>query len=180
MQNGGPGDWLPLPEAALRLGLSIDTVRRKAKNHELSARQIKRPQGYRWEIYIGDLPEATYVPPQLDGLEPGGHIGEKLGDQIQQPVGLTDLQRADAMAIYTNKLLAPLVAELSEVRKDLVVRAEQVGRLTSELEVSHKEQEQLKAALEAAQQRIAVLESPQPPAAPEPPRIPWWIFWKRS
>jgi len=39
-------------EAARRLGISVDTVRRRIGKGELTAHQEPTPQGYRWEIEL--------------------------------------------------------------------------------------------------------------------------------
>lgn len=42
--------WVPLAAAALQLGLSIDSVRRRLRKGELVGRQVATPQGFTWEI----------------------------------------------------------------------------------------------------------------------------------
>src|SRR4051812_17729592 len=54
VQDGEIGEWVALPEAAVRLGVCVDTVRRRIKQKELPGRQIERPQGFRWEAYVRD------------------------------------------------------------------------------------------------------------------------------
>jgi len=39
-------------EAATRLGISEDTVRRHLRNGELSGEQEKTPQGFRWRVQV--------------------------------------------------------------------------------------------------------------------------------
>jgi len=40
-------------EAARRLGVSTDTIRRRISKGELTAHQEPTPQGFRWEIELG-------------------------------------------------------------------------------------------------------------------------------
>jgi hypothetical protein len=41
-----------LPEAAQRLGVSVDTIKRRLRRGELKGQQVPRPQGYSWLIEI--------------------------------------------------------------------------------------------------------------------------------
>jgi hypothetical protein len=52
-------ETLPLHDAALRLGVSERTLRRRIKAGQLVGRQVATPQGYRWLVDIGD---AVLVP----------------------------------------------------------------------------------------------------------------------
>lgn len=45
--------WLPVKDAAQRLGVSADTVKRRIKAGALEARQEPTAQGYRWLVAIG-------------------------------------------------------------------------------------------------------------------------------
>jgi excisionase family DNA binding protein len=46
------GEWLSLAEAAQRLGLAPDTVRRRLKRGELPSRRVVTPQGYCWQVRL--------------------------------------------------------------------------------------------------------------------------------
>src|SRR4051812_25693082 len=52
--EGRMGDWLPMAEAAKRLGVSADTVKRRIQRGELQAQREARPQGYRWIVELPD------------------------------------------------------------------------------------------------------------------------------
>jgi len=39
-------------EAALRLGVSTDTIRRRISKGELTAQRVPTPQGFRWEVEL--------------------------------------------------------------------------------------------------------------------------------
>ena len=43
-----------LPEAAQRLGVSVDTVKRRLRRGELKGQRVPRPQGYTWLIELPD------------------------------------------------------------------------------------------------------------------------------
>ena len=53
------GEWVGLAEATQRLGIPLDTLRRKAKRGDVTARQVPTPQGHRWEVWLAD----DQVPP---------------------------------------------------------------------------------------------------------------------
>jgi len=56
---------VPLREAAARLGVSVDTVRRRLRRGELTGVQAPTPQGFTWLV---DVPEeAAQAPPPLTG-----------------------------------------------------------------------------------------------------------------
>jgi hypothetical protein len=44
--------WLPLPEAARELGVSVDTVRRRLKRGELRGERRSIPQGFVWWVCL--------------------------------------------------------------------------------------------------------------------------------
>src|SRR5258708_658666 len=60
----GYGEWVPLPEAAQRLAVSVDTLRRRLNKKEFQGRTVQTMRGYRWEIYLendGHEPSAENV-----------------------------------------------------------------------------------------------------------------------
>ena len=61
-------------EAATRLGVSPDTIRRRIRNGELHAFQKPTPQGYSWKVELPD--ESTVESPSQD--HEGVHSGESL------------------------------------------------------------------------------------------------------
>jgi len=50
--------WVPKEEAAIRLGVSTDTVERKLKRGELNGRKEPRPRGWRWLVEVPDVASA--------------------------------------------------------------------------------------------------------------------------
>jgi hypothetical protein len=50
------GDWLPLAEAARRIGVSLDTLRRRMKRGEVRARKVPTRHGPAWQVRTDDLP----------------------------------------------------------------------------------------------------------------------------
>lgn len=69
------GEWLPLREAAERLGVSLDSMRRRLRTNSLRARQEPILGGHRWLVWVdGDAcgPDANGVAPPPYG---GGAMG---------------------------------------------------------------------------------------------------------
>lgn len=171
----GPGRYLPLAEAAERLGLHVDALRRRAKSGAVDARQVKRPQGVAYEVWIpDDMPapepaedDATsrhLAPPggqqqALARILSGGFVGE-----------ITDLaQRA-----------ADAEAKLRIEEARAAARAK-VQRLEARLAESERKRQEAEAKLAELEAREAILSSHPPnytapldAAVPDPPRPPWW------
>jgi hypothetical protein len=49
--------FLPLKEAATRLGISVDTARRRLRAGELTGEQRKTPQGFAWYVEVPAIEE---------------------------------------------------------------------------------------------------------------------------
>lgn len=62
---------LPIADAAKRLGMSIDTVRRRISKGELKARKVTGSHG---EMYLVEIPDDT--PPAPDNPPPADNSGE--------------------------------------------------------------------------------------------------------
>jgi excisionase family DNA binding protein len=189
-----------IAEAAHLLGVHPNTIRRWLRKGRLPSRMAEGPGGQEHHIPADAVrslavrqaaaarspvdPGSTAAP---SGVAPGfnnGHTtaagvgtpssdpwsnqeSDQQSDQAAPEAGVaTDLQpiqRAREMAEYTERLLAPWRQRVQE-------QAEQVGRLTAELE--HARQQI--AAFEAATDD---LEKAQEAAAAEALRRPWWRFW---
>src|SRR5215211_2988760 len=53
------GEWLTLSEAARRLGVSKQTVRRRLKQDALEGRQVDTPFGPTWQVHVPILSEGV-------------------------------------------------------------------------------------------------------------------------
>lgn len=94
-----------VPEAAVLLGLSVATVRRRIRSGQLRAETVHRPQGIAYVVVLGS-----------------DHDERSSSDQ---QVGITaPLNRSpsDAMAVWSATVLAPLVATIER-------QAETIGTL---------------------------------------------------
>jgi hypothetical protein len=178
----GAGRWLSLAQAAAAQGVGPDALRKRIPTGQVRARK----RAGRWQVWVPaadlgirmvpDDPDAPDVP-RPDAPDAPDYKREAVPDapdaqrqqtqtQAQEPPqgAQTALlaQRAQEMAAYTERLLAPLHARLE-------AQAERIGTLTERLA--------------AAEAEIAELKAP----APEPPRAPspgwearrWWqrLLW---
>jgi hypothetical protein len=62
------GRWLSLQEAAGELHVSLNTLRRRVKDGEITARKIDRKQGYRYEVLV---PGTTWISEEVPDGDPG-------------------------------------------------------------------------------------------------------------
>jgi excisionase family DNA binding protein len=139
-------------EAAKILGVSPSTVRRLVKAGKLVGESVLRPQG---SAYVVRLPrDASTVVDGLSGTSqpPRGEERSNASEQV-----FTDsvkspgeqMMAAWSAAVLT-PILAPLVAEITASRQQLVSQAETIGELRAE-----------NAALRAAQTLSAAPQTPQ-------------------
>jgi hypothetical protein len=112
------GEWVSLSAAADRLGCSLDTIRRRLKRGELPGRQVARPQGFTWQVFLGDCPG------------PGAHVRSQMptssGPDLAPLVALLERTQADLVqATATIAVLqaygATLAAELACTRERLAL-----------------------------------------------------------
>jgi len=102
-ESGPDALWLPLTTAARRLGISIDTVRRRAKDGTYSSRKVPTRYGPAWQVLVES---------SLLQAAPGAELGAPAAE------------RADVTA------LVHLVGSLQDRLVDL---ARQVGYLEGRL-----------------------------------------------
>jgi hypothetical protein len=199
--------WVTIAEAARRLELSADRVRRRLKAGEFEARQVATRYGPTWEIRLRSLrhedssspgvaPTAAprvatthRVVPSLavdEATEDDGAAAVELvrlvrhqQDQLTQLAGQVGFLQAQLQQAHeTIKLLEAPRDEVADIR------APAVAEEPAQTVVMAEELGRLKADLEQAQQRIAEfeaitdqLEREQEAAAAEAARRPWWRFW---
>jgi excisionase family DNA binding protein len=136
-----PTVGMSVEEAARALRCSPNTIRRYIQRGRVRAERLARPQGYAWRVYLE-------APPTMgDTSQP--ETSHAVTSQVPPEVPPT--------------WLVPLAQELAAARTMIAHQAEQIGRLTAELE----------------QARAAeVGEAPTKERATPAPR-PWWAFWRR-
>jgi excisionase family DNA binding protein len=165
---------LTVAEAAGILGVSTATVRRMVRAGKLAGETVLRPQG---KVYVVRLPRHVTAPrSQVASTEQMPPDMPRGSDQWQNPHA--DSTRAtpaeQMMAAWSSAMLtpilAPIVAELTASRQQLVAQAETIGTLRATV-----------ATLEAQNATLlgsTAAESPDPipelPLPPTPNAAPWW------
>jgi excisionase family DNA binding protein len=125
--NGVP-QGLSVQEAALHLGVSINTIRRMIKDGRLRSEKVTTSSGFAYLVYPDSLPTGNHQDTAHEYPSP------------EQPGTQLETMRAEAMATYSAKLIAPLVAELGQAREQIATlarengeRAERIRQLESQL-----------------------------------------------
>jgi len=181
--------WVPIAEAARRLGVSMDTVRRRLKRGELPSERRETPQGFVWWVNLDPLAEdgavAAYADAELGG--DAAHADADLGSvphRLRQQIGSTMPPRRQGSE-------APHLASLvRELQGEVLRRTEAATTWQVRAEIlAHQ--------LANAEDRIKMLEGPktdpEPDAAPAPTPFPtpnpptpnvmpesapsWWRRW---
>jgi excisionase family DNA binding protein len=125
VQEGAEG--LTLAEAAARLGVSVDTVRRRIKRGELGARQVQTKFGPMWEVLLGAAPEG--LPPPGNGVHgsaprgssnlPGAAPAPALG--VTELVALVERQQQTIMELSGR--VGFYQAQVEQLREQLALEA---------------------------------------------------------
>ena len=167
-----PAEWVPLSDAAARLGMSVDALRRRVRRGRVAAQKGDRPRGPVWLVdptvlaTIAAPAGATVVAPAMvDGHHDGG--------------GVANGHHGDGGCVELE-----LLARLDRMQAELLARTEAAAVWQARAEL-------LAGQLADAQQRILALEAPQTAAVapepapngeavPEPPMRPWWRRWFAS
>jgi hypothetical protein len=164
------GEWVPIAEAAARLGLNVDQVRRRIRSGDVHARKTPSTRGgpARHEVWVeaastdeapGDGDKPPGEPPSESGETPGVPPGDH---QVPEATALA-AGRAAEMAAYTRALLEPLHIRLE-------AQAERIGRLEAELAAERAERERRECEYAAAGRAAEE-------AARQAAHRPWWRFW---
>lgn len=138
--------------------VSLNTLRRRVKEGEVTARKIPRKQGYRYEVL---MPGTSVAGAEVPGQVPTGAGGTSQvpGEQVPPPAAPELLEALR------------LVDRLTRENYELAGR---VGFLQGQLE--------------SAKERLLLLEAPKAventtldEKAPESaPQRSWWRFWQRT
>lgn len=116
-----PGEWLRLPDAAMRLRINLRTVHAYVKDGRLTRRKLARG---RTEVWCPDslVPEEPPESPQMSAQ------GTSLATMSQH---MMLLERQGEIAAQQ---MAPLIEELARTREQMAALERENGRLTAELE----------------------------------------------
>jgi excisionase family DNA binding protein len=109
-----------IQEAAARLGVSVNTVRRWVKDGRLRSERMPRPQGYTVVVHLsnGETDDHQQVPPHVPTQEVP-HQGDGLA-------------RAEAMIAYNRQLLEPVMQHVEQLPIRLEALARDNGDLAAE------------------------------------------------
>lgn len=119
---------LPVDQAAVTLGLSVATVKRRLKRGTLRGEQESTPSGFKWVVLVDDDATAGAT---ADGVAAtAGGVAAATADPTGGVAGTALLsQRAEEMARYSAELLRPYVATIER-------QAEEIGALKAQLEAA--------------------------------------------
>ncbi|HZB73045.1 MAG TPA: helix-turn-helix domain-containing protein [Acidimicrobiales bacterium] len=200
-------EWVTIAEAAKRLGLSPDRVRRRLKAGEFEARRVNSRYGLTWEIRLCDLPlrdssSPEVVPTAAPRVVTGPRVAPTLAadgaadddgpaavelvrlvrhqqDQLTQLAGQVGFLQAQLQQAHETIKLLQAPSDETAGEGGLIGVEDRPQTMVMAEEVGH-----LKAELEQSRQRIAEfeavaaeLEREQAAAAAEAARRPWWRFW---
>jgi excisionase family DNA binding protein len=159
--------WLTLAEAAEKLSVSIDTVRRRLHRGELIAKEEITRFGKAWRVKLEDVPSpqhsATQGVPTPEQVVPSG---EQNG--VHSPG-----QGVDAQGML----------ELVQLIKELQLKAETAAMWQARAMVLEEQLGYTRLQLSHAHETIKALEAPKAEVAKQregPSGVdqkPWWRFW---
>ncbi len=159
-------DGLTIHQAALQLGMSQTTIRRRIKDGSLKASRISTSQGFEWRIL-------------LDGQVPSEGNGQVLTTGENVPTAGEEVPIGGEQVATTNDRLATIADDAaSTVMEQLRPLLEQLNAERERSEVLQRQNVELagrcgylQARLEAAERQVLAL---SPPMEPERPKAPWW------
>ncbi len=105
----GPDAYVPITEAAQRLGVSVDTIRRRIRAGEMLAQRELRPQGYRWLVKLPESPTVVEVHPAVTPhahMQPQGVSAEQIERLIDALERVAE-QFTPLNAVATTELPSP-------------------------------------------------------------------------
>jgi excisionase family DNA binding protein len=165
-------EWLSLSEAAERLGVSVHTMRRWARDGKLRAEQHKGAHGTEYRVRSDELPTEPSAPlPSADAVELAATI-ESLRAEVR---AVTRDQHAREATLRAE--LEKTGTELGAALEALRQTRETVADLHRQLEDRDKQLEGKTRALVAARRQAAVRESGRLNALREnlqEGQRPWW------
>jgi hypothetical protein len=171
MLSGVEGDeWLTLPQAAQRLGVSVVTLRRRLKDNQFEAKQVPSRTGPQWMIKLdqghGMTTRVAVAPHQV-----GGARTADAADQADE--GQTGgVNQADNPAQVSREPLVEALIMIRELQAENRSLAGQLGFIQAQYLQSQ-------AQLSAFEMKIQMLEAPtveRGGGSVASPR-PWWRFW---
>ena len=162
------GAWLSLHEAARRLNLTPQTIRRRLKRGEFETRQVPTRTGLAYQVRLASRPDLS---------DQANH------QPVQQASGQTSLEGLGEMVALVRDLQAELLRR-TEAATAWQLRAEmlagQVQQLQAALEApkaAHDEQTSIECLGELNATVMAPEPTPPDGAVSRPSTRRWWRFW---
>lgn len=124
MQEAGFIMAIPIHEAAQRLGVSPDTIRRRIRRGELRATKEETPQGYIWLV---EVPEDEPMQPYM---QDGGVHGQEHRQDVQEAT--------DGEVQALRNLVDVLKAQVAIQQEELEARRREVQELHILLQQAQK------------------------------------------
>ena len=142
---------LPLTDAAARLGLSTDALRKRCERGKVGG--AYKLDG-RWWVPVADVTGST------------GPTGQPSSGDV----------RSDDRSVTTGQAGQVLQAAMAALTDQLAVKDRQIAERDAEVARLHALLERLSGPPELATPPAA-RPVPDIPDSPHPPRRPWWRFW---
>jgi excisionase family DNA binding protein len=155
------GEWLTLAVAAEKLGVSVDTVRRRLHRGELIAKEELTRFGKAWRVQLDELPSAGQSPTQ-------------------------DLPTAEQNGVHSpgQGVDGPGMLELVQLIKELQLKAETAAMWQARAMVLEEQLGHTRLQLTQAYETLKALEAPKLleddiKEEPPPESESWWGTWWR-
>src|ERR1700737_3870574 len=155
--------WLTLADAAAKLEISLDAMRRRMRRGDVQRRQIRTRYGLTWQVRLDGPPADT-----------GTTLAATVGPTVQAL--LPSLRERDQQR---DSEVAQLREDLARARADLVDHAaqlaearEQLRALTAPVPTTSQERPFL-----GDSEGVSV--EPTQTSSKPPQRAPWWMPWRR-
>lgn len=128
-----PGAWLPIPEAAKRLGIHVRTVHRWLDDGRLTLRKLGSNRTEVWvpdHLTADDTSESTPETPQGTSELGLAVLGQHMA-LIERQGEIAALQVAQQMAPLIQELAATR-QQMAEQTEKMIAQGEEIGRLKAE------------------------------------------------
>jgi hypothetical protein len=170
LQQPGEGEWVSLAQASERVGVSIQTLRRRIRDGKLPARKISSPYGVAWTVSLSKLDGEVNTRKVVD--EGGSSTGEGV-DRGGSPT-----EEENGQAPSSTLGMVEALELIERLQQEVVAKAEAAS-------IWQGRAEMLSLQLGLAQERVLALEAPkEEPKAEESKAeanlLPWWRWWWRK
>ena len=165
------GEWLSLTAASEKLGVSVQTLRRRIKADQIPSRQVSSPYGPAWEVSLSNLDRVV----NTDITDEGG--------SSTLDTELSGFDEGDSPTEQEAPLSPGMVEALQmikELQQEVVARSEAAAAWQARAEMVSHQLSSIQLQLVEAQSTIKMLEAPKVEADP-PETIesqeqsrPWW------